>query len=168
MGEIAEYFRREKYINRRLSLLVLGGTIVLVPITLAAGHGRISARMLEATIVAYVTFVACAVILIVRRAHARFPKSNLPEDSPLDEETRRKLRRRIWLLEFFLAVYALGLLNALVHIRSGVWLVTAIGAAINLLIQIVLIKAIRRLKRKLNPAGVQAAPKPAGAAFRSE
>ncbi|HEY1767487.1 MAG TPA: hypothetical protein VGG26_07515 [Terracidiphilus sp.] len=149
-----------------MSLLVLGGTILLVPLTVAAGHGRVSARTLEATIVAYIAFVAFAVILIVRRAHARFPKSNLPDNSPLDDATRGKLRRRIWLLQFFLAVYALGLLNTLVHIRSSAWLVTAIGAAINLLIQIVLIKAIRRLKRKLNPAGATTAA--VGTASRSE
>ena len=152
MGEIAEYFRREKYISRRLSLVVLAGTAFLVPLAMANAHGRISAHLLESAIVAYVAFVAVAVVLIVQKAHARFPKSSSPDDGPLDDATRRKLRRRIWLLEFFVAFYALGLLNALIHADKSAWLATAIGAAITLLIEIVLIKAILRLNRKLKSA----------------
>jgi uncharacterized membrane protein len=147
VSEIANYFTREKYITRRLSLLALGGTILLTAIAVAIGHGRLPVRLLGWTV-----FVAFAVVFIVRGAYAKFPKSGVPDDFSLDVATRRKLRRRVWLLEFFAGFYALGLLNALIHARSGSWLATAIGAAITLLFEVALIKAIRRLKRKLKPA----------------
>jgi hypothetical protein len=152
VSEIANYFTREKYITRRLSLLALGGTILLTAIAVAIGHGRLPVRLLGWTVLAYVVFVAFAVVFIVRGAYAKFPKSGVPDDFSLDVATRRKLRRRVWLLEFFAGFYALGLLNALIHARSGSWLATAIGAAITLLFEVALIKAIRRLKRKLKPA----------------
>ncbi|HEY1647947.1 MAG TPA: hypothetical protein VGF96_08200 [Terracidiphilus sp.] len=157
MGETADYFKREKYITRRLSLLILGGTLILVPITLASGHGRIPVGVLEGMILAYVVFVAFAVVLIVRGAYARFPKSGSTYDWTLDKATRQKLVRRIRLLQFFVAVYAFGLLNALVHVRRSSWLTTAIGAAISLLFEIVLVKAILRLKNKLRAASIMQA-----------
>jgi hypothetical protein len=168
MSAIADYFKREKYITRRLSLLVLGGTLILVPITVACGHGRIPIRVLEWAIAAYVVFVALAVVLIVRTAHAKFPKSDSPDNSPLDAATRRKLRRRIWFLELFAAIYALGLLNALWHARGNQWLATVIGAVITLLIEFVLFKTIFRLKDKLKAPAAAIDPRAAEAASRIE
>jgi Ca2+/Na+ antiporter len=168
MGEVAEYFKREKYITRRLSLLALGGTILLVPIAFASAHGRVPVHALEWAMFVYVVFVAFAVVLIVRAAHAKFPKSNRPDDSPLDDATRRKLRRRIWMLQFFVVFYAVGLVHALAQAGKGPWLPLAIGAAISLLIEVVLIKAIRRLKRKLRVAAGALTSQNAGAMSRAD
>jgi hypothetical protein len=168
MGETADYFKREKYITRRLSLVALAGTILLTPIVRASGHGRISAHALEWTILAYVAFVAFAVVFIVRGAYAKFPKSNVPDNGPLDDLSKRKIRRRIWILEFFAAFYALGLLNALFHAHRGTWLATAIGAAITFIIEIVMIKSIRRLAKKLKPATAMTPPAAAEVAHTSK
>ncbi len=159
MGEIADYFKREKYITRRLSLLVLGGTVLLTPIALASSHRLILPRALEWAIFIYVGFVAIAVIFIVRDAHEKFPKSSIPDNSPLDKATRRKLRRRIWFLQGFVVIYAGGLFNVLVHARRNPWLITVISATLDLLVEVILIKAIRRLRRKLRVAtAITAAP----------
>ncbi len=166
MGEVAQYFKREKYINRRLSALILAGTIFLVPIALASAHGRIPAHAFEWAIFAYVALVAVAVVFIVRAAHSKFPKSNLPDDSPLDDASRRKLQRRIWLLEFFVVFYGLGMVHALAQAGREPWLSIAIGTAVSLLIEIVLIKAIRRLKQKLQAAAEASTPQEAGATAR--
>jgi len=165
MGEIAEYFKRERYITRRLSLVVLSGTIILVPVTLASAHGRISAHTLGWVFVAFAACVAVMVVFILRAARAKFPKTAAPDDSPLDDKTRRKLRRRILFLEFFVVVYAGTLLYSLSQARNGPWLPLVIGIAVNLLMQAALIKAIRRLKKKLraatsvtSPARAESAP----------
>jgi len=168
MSEIAEYFKREKYINRRLSVLILGGTVLLVPIGFASGQGRIPIHAFEWSIFAYVAFVAVAVVRIVRGAYAKFPKSKFPDNSPLDDASRRKLRRRVWMLEFFVVFYGIGLVNALIHAGRQPWLPIAIGATVTLLIEIVLIKAILRLKSKLKVASESVTPQKAGAAARSQ
>jgi cytochrome bd-type quinol oxidase subunit 2 len=152
MGEIAEYFKRERYITRRLSLLVLGGTVILVPVALANAHGRISARVVGWVFIAFAACVGVVVVFILRAARAKFPKTAALDDGPLDNKTRRKLRRRIFFLEFFVVVYAIALLYTLSHARNGPWLPLLIGVAVNLLMQAALIKAIRRLKKKLKAA----------------
>jgi uncharacterized membrane protein YfcA len=168
MSEIAEYFKREKYINRRLSVLILGGTLLLFSIAFASAHGRLPVQAFEWAIFAYVVFVAFAVVLIVRAAYAKYPKSSLRDHSPLDDASRRKLRRRIWLLEFFVVFYGLGLGHALMQMGKQPWLPIAIGAAITLLIEVVLIKAILRLKSKLKVAAEAPAPQQAGAMSRAD
>jgi xanthosine utilization system XapX-like protein len=148
MGEIADYFKRERYISRRLSLVILAGTVVLTPLAMAIAHGRIPLSTLERAMIAYVAFAAVSVVLVVRAAHQRFPKSNQPDEFPLDKFTERRLLRRIWLLELFAAFYAVGFFHALLHARSTPWPVIVVTAVITVLIEVVLIKAIRRLNRK--------------------
>jgi uncharacterized membrane protein YfcA len=162
MGEISEYFKRERYITRRLSLVVLAGTLILLPFALENARGRISARALEWVFVAFVACVAVVVVFILRAARAKFPKSGTLDDSPLDDKTRRKLRRRILYLEFFVVVYAGALLYSLSQARNGSWLPLLIGIAVNLLMQAALIKAIRRLKKKLKAATGVTSPARAG------
>jgi hypothetical protein len=82
---------------------------------------------------------------------------------PLDLNTQRKLRRRIWFLEFFFAFYALGLLNALFHLGKESWLPIVIAVAIDLCIEAALIKAIWRLKKKLKTATGAISPREAPA-----
>jgi hypothetical protein len=149
MSEIAVYFKREKYITRRLSLVMLGGTVLLTPIALATGHGRMPTRTLGWAMIAYAAVVAFTVVVIVRAAYTKFPRSTDPGQLPLDLNTQRKLRHRIWFLEFLFAFYALGLLNLLFHLGKQPWLAALISAAINLCIETALIKAIWRLKKKL-------------------
>lgn len=152
MGEISDYFKRERYITRRLSLLVLAGTAFLTPIAIAAAHRRIPPGVLPGAIAAYVACAAFAVVLIVRGARAKFPKSALPDHAPLDGATRRKLARRIWFLEFLLAVYVIALVYAVSQIHHAPRWPTLIGPAMNLLIEAALIKAILRLKKKMKAA----------------
>jgi hypothetical protein len=152
MGEIAEYFKREKYITRRLSLLILAGTSLVMPLTLAAQRGRISAQMLECILVAVVACIAVAVVFILRRARAKFPKSGVVDNAPLDSATRGKLRRRIWFLEFLVFIYLVSLLYGLSQARINPWVAVVAGVCINLLMQFALIKTILRLKKKLNVA----------------
>ncbi|MGA7340364.1 MAG: hypothetical protein WBE72_09450 [Terracidiphilus sp.] len=152
MGEIADYFRREQYITRRLSFVILGTMAFLTPFGLANAHGRLSARALVWILIAAVAWVAVVVVYIVRRARARFPRSSSADDATLDDWTRKKLRRRIRLLEFFVAVYALVLVYGLSQTRSGPWLGLIAGMGFNVLMQVALIKAIRRLRKKLQVA----------------
>jgi uncharacterized membrane protein YfcA len=157
MGEIASYFARETYIKRRLSLLVLVGTALLVPAVLASASGRISRLALES---AYALFTACmavAVVFIVRGARAKFPRSANDIDEPLDPATQKKLRRRIRFLQCAAGFYAVALGYGLAHGRRGTWLQVLIGAAVNLLLEIALIKAIHRLRKKLKQAASPAA-----------
>lgn len=157
MGETADYFKRERYITRRLSLLVLGGTLVLVPITLAVVRGRIAPIALTGALVAVVLGVVVSVVLILRAANAKFPKSATPDNLPLDAKTCRKLRRRILFLEAFVAVYAFILVSTIWHAQRGQWPGVLCGSAFVLLMEFALIKAIRRLKLKLKEGAVVSA-----------
>ncbi|HTW62737.1 MAG TPA: hypothetical protein VMD55_13095 [Terracidiphilus sp.] len=152
MGEIADYFRRERYITRRFSLLVLAGMAVFLCVMLGSMHGYIPPSSLIWAVVAVALAVAVAVVFILKSAKERFPISSGPDDLVLDKATRRKLRRRILLLQTFVVFYGTGLLAGLWHSRQGPKLALLIGVAVNLLMVLVLIKSIRRLKRKMNQA----------------
>ncbi len=152
MGEIADYFRRERYITRRFTLLVLAGLAVFVCVTLASARGYIPPESLVWAVVVVALSVAVAVIFILRSAKERFPISSGPDDLVLDKTTRRKLRRRIFLLQTFVIFYGMGLLGGLWHARQGPRLPLLIGVAVNGLMEFVLIKSIRRLKRKMDQA----------------
>jgi len=152
MGEIADYFRRERYITRRFSLLILGGTAILVPLTLASGYRRIPAWALEWAFAAVAALVAVAVVFVIRGARARFPRTEAADDLVLDGTTRKMLRNRIRMLEWFVVFYAAILVYGLLQARKGAWPGLIAGAVVNLLMQAALIKAIRRLKAKLKQA----------------
>lgn len=149
MSEAADYFRREGYITRRLSLVVLGGTAILVPVTLAIGAGRIPMEVLWWALAGVVLGTVTAVILVVRAANRKFPRSTSSDNFVLDDQTRRKLGRRVLLLEGFVAIYALMLLSILFHAQRGQWPGVLGATLLILLMEFALIKAIRRLKGKL-------------------
>lgn len=154
MDEIAEYFKRERYITRRLSLLVLAGTAVLVPVALNIARGRLPAVVLPWTMAGVALVVAATVVLIVRRANTRFPRSGSADQLPLNDVTSRKLRRRILLLKVFVAVYAYILVSLLVHMHRRDW-PGVLGAAIVIVImEVALVKAIRRLTLKLKAGAI--------------
>jgi len=123
-----------------------------MPLTLAAQRGRISVHMLESILVAVVVCIAVAVIFILRRASAKFPKSGIVDNAPLDGATRGKLRRRIWFLEFLVLIYLVSLLYGLSQARINPLVAVVAGVCINLLMQTALIKTILRLKKKLKMA----------------
>ncbi len=152
MGEIADYFRRERYITRRFSLLVFAGLAVFVVVTLASARGYLPPSALIWAVAFVALAVAVAVVFILRSAKERFPISSAPDDLVLDKATRRKLRRRILLLQIFVVFYGMGLLAGLWHARQGPRLPLLIGSIVNLLMELVLIKSIRRLKRKMDQA----------------
>lgn len=93
--------------------------------------------------------VVTAVVLILRAANAKFPRSAIPDNLPLDNFTRRKLRRRIRFLQGFVVIYAFILLSSIYHAHRGQWPGVLVAAAIILLMEYALVKAIRRLKSKL-------------------
>jgi uncharacterized membrane protein YfcA len=152
MGEIASYFARERYIKWRLSLLSLTGMAVLVPIALAAGARRIPASVLWWAVIAFVACVAVVVVLILQRARAKFPKSAAKDSEPLDEATRKKLVRRIRFLQVAFGVYALALVYGFWEALYGPHLPVLTGVVMNLLLEAVLWKTIRRLQKKLKQA----------------
>jgi hypothetical protein len=152
MGEIADYFRREKYITRRFSLLVLAGMVIFLFVMLGSMRGYLPPSSLLWAIVAVVVAVAIAVVFILRSAKEKFPISSGPDDLVLDKATRRKLRRRILVLQSFVVIYGMGLLSGIWHARQGPWLPLLIGFSVNLLMEFVLIKSIRRLKKKMDQA----------------
>jgi hypothetical protein len=149
MSEAADYFKRERYITRRLSLLVLAATAVLLPVTLAATSGRIPPVSLPLAIAGVVVAVVAAVVLILRAANSRFPRSITPDHLPMDEATRRKLRRRVLILEILAAVYAFVLVSTIAHAHRGQWPGVLCTGAVVLLMDFALIKAILRLRSKL-------------------
>ena len=149
MGEIADYFKRERYITRRLSLVVLAGTAILLPIALNIARGRLPAMALPYAVIGVVLGVAAAVVLIVRSANARYPRSASPDELPLDDSTSRKLRMRILLLKGFVAVYAFILVSIIVHMHRGEWPGVLGAAVVIVIMEVALIKAIRRLNLKV-------------------
>jgi hypothetical protein len=152
MGEIADYFRREKYITRRFSLLVLAGMVVFLCVMLATMRGYAPPSSLIWAIAAVVVAVAIAVVFILKSAKEKFPISSGPDDLVLDKATRSKLRRRILVLQSFVVIYGIGLLTGIWHARQGPRLALFIGLSVNLLMEFVLIKSIRRLKKKMDQA----------------
>jgi hypothetical protein len=152
MGEIADYFRREKYITRRFSLLVLTGSIFLVLVTFASARGHVPPATLLWAIALVTVAVGVSVILILKSARQKFPITSGPDDLVMDKTTRRKLRRRIFVLQAFVVVYAVGLFAGVWHARQGPKLQLYIGILVNLLMEFVLIKSIRRLKKKMDQA----------------
>ena len=152
MGEIADYFRREKYITRRFSLLVLAGMVVFLCVMLASIRGYIPPSSLIWAVVAVAIGVGVAVVFILRSAREKFPISSGPDDLVLDKATRGKLRRRILVLQSFVVFYGMGLVAGIWHARQGPRLPLFIGLSVNLLMEFVLIKSIRRLKKKMDQA----------------
>jgi hypothetical protein len=155
MGQAADYFKREQYITRRLSLLVLAGTLSLIAVTLLIGRGRIPPMAFPWAIAGVVACVVVAVVLILRAANAKFPRSATPDDLHLDPPTQRKLRRRIVFLDVMVAIYAFILFSSLLHAHRGEWPGLLCATVVILLMESALIKAIRRLKAKLR-AGMPA------------
>jgi FtsH-binding integral membrane protein len=149
MSDAADYFRRESYITRRLSLVVLVGTAILVPVTFAIGAGHMAESMLWWALGGVVLGIVAAVIIVVRAANRKFPRSASSNDLVLDNITRRKLGRRILLLKVFVAIYALILFSIFFHAHRGQWPGVLGATVIILLMEFALIKAIRRLKGKL-------------------
>jgi hypothetical protein len=149
MGEAANYFRRERFITRRLSLLVLGGTAVLLPVALNVTRGRLPAMVLPYTVIGVVIGVAALVILIVRRAHALYPKSPSQDWSPLDDVTCRKLRRRILILKSLVGIYAFILVSSVIQMHRREWPGILALAVVIVIMEFALVKAIRRLTMKL-------------------
>jgi MFS family permease len=152
MGEIADYFRRERYITRRFSLLVLAATAVFLCVGLANVRGYMPPATLLWAVMVVGLAAAVAVVLILKSAREKFPISSGPDDLVLDKATRRKLRRRILLLQTFVVFYGMGLLAGIWHARQVPRLQLFIGIAVNLLMEFVLIKSIRRLKKKMDQA----------------
>jgi hypothetical protein len=150
MGETVDYFRRERYITRRLSVIVPVGSVFLVLSSLAVVHGHMTAEKLWWAIGGVVVCVITAVVLVLRAADAKFPRSAITDHLPLDEFTRRKLRRRIRFLQGFVVIYAFILLSSIYHAHRGQWPGVLAAAVIILLMEYALVKAIRRLKSKLN------------------
>jgi hypothetical protein len=74
MGQIASYFKREKYIKWRLSLVSLGGNAFLAPLFLERGFGNVPAWVLALALIAYFICVGFAVVYIVRSARSKFPQ----------------------------------------------------------------------------------------------
>jgi len=149
MGETADYFKRERYITRRLSLLVLAGTAILVPVVLNIARGRLPGYALPVAVAGVVLGVAAAVVFIVRRANAKFPRSASSDQLPLDDVTCRKLRRRIFLLKGFVAVYGFILVSILVHMHRTEWPGVLGAGVVIVIMEVALVKAIRRLTMKL-------------------
>jgi archaellum biogenesis protein FlaJ (TadC family) len=149
MSEAVDYFKKERYITRRLSLVVLAATAVLLPVTLAASNGRIPPVSLPLAIAGVVVAVVFMVLLILRAANNRFPRSTTPDHLPMDKITRRKLRRRVLILEILAAVYAFVLISTVAHAHLGQWPGVLCTAAVVLLMDFALIKAILRLRSKL-------------------
>lgn len=154
MGETADYFKRERYITRRLSLLVLAGTAILVPAVLNITRGRLPAFALPVAVVGIVFIVSPAVVWIVRRANAKFPRSTSPDQLPLDDVTCRKLRRRIFLLKGFVAIYAFILISIVVHMHRREWPGVLGAAVVIVIMEVALIKAMLRLGMKLKAGTV--------------
>jgi uncharacterized membrane protein YfcA len=152
MGEIADYFKRERYITRRFTLLVVGGMAIFLCVMLASLHGYLPPTALIWAVVIVALAVAVAVVFILKSAREKFPISSGPDDLVMDKATRRKLRRRILLLQTFVVFYGVGLVVGLWHARQGPRLPLFIGIAVNLLMELVLIKSIRRLKKKMDQA----------------
>jgi uncharacterized membrane protein YfcA len=152
MGEIADYFRRERYITRRFSLLVLTGSALVVLAAFASIRGHAPPSTLVWAIALVTLSVGVAVVFILKNAREKFPVSSAPDDLVLDKATRKKLRRRIFLLQAFVAIYAIGLVVGVWHARQGPRLTLYIGLTINLIMEIVLVKSIRRLKKKMDQA----------------
>lgn len=152
MGEIADYFRRERYITRRFSLLVLTGMAVFVCVILASARGYLPPSSLVWAVISVALAVAIAVIFILKSAKEKFPISTGPDDLVLDRETRKKLRRRIFVLQSFVVVYGFGLIGCIWHARQSPRVQLFLGVALNLLMEFVLFKSIRRLKKKMDQA----------------
>jgi membrane protein implicated in regulation of membrane protease activity len=152
MGEIADYFRRERYITRRFSLLVLSGSTFLVPVTLATARGHLPPWLLIWAVITVAVLAAVFVVLILRSAEERFPISSGPDDLVMDKGTRRKLRRRILALQMFVVFYGMGLIAAIWHARQVPKVQLFAGIGVNLLMEYLLFKSIRRLKKKMDQA----------------
>jgi len=157
MGQIASYFKREKYIKWRLSLLSLGGNALLVPLFLAHGMGNVPTRVLACAFVVYFICVGFAVVYIVRSARSKFPWTAGTEDEILDPLTRRKLRRRLVTLKVLVAIYVVLLLYELWQTTTVLWRGALAAVLMALLLEAALIKALRRLQGKLKKADSAAA-----------
>ena len=149
MSKITDYFAAEKYLGWRFLLLVFGGVLVIIPAALALGKGLLSPRGLAFVMIAYVGCVAVAVFVILRNARARFQASSGGSTDVADDATRKRFRKQIWSLQLGVAFFALVLVYALWETRGEPWPPRLVGAAMNLLIQFVMIQSIRRMRSQL-------------------
>lgn len=128
---------------------MFGGLLVIIPAALELGEGLLSPRGLAIVMIAYVACVAVAVFIILRNARARFQVSSGKSTDIADDATRKRFRKQIRSLQIGVAFFALAFVYALWVTRGEPWPPRLIGAAMNLLIQYVMIQSIRRTQRQL-------------------
>ena len=149
MSKITDYLAAERYFGRRFLLLMVGGVFLLIPVSLAFSKGLLSPRALASVMITYAACVTFAVFVILRNARARLQVSAGECAALPDDKTRRKLRGKIRRLQFAVAFFALVFVYALWATRDGPLVPRLVGASVNLLIQVALIQAIRRLQKLL-------------------
>lgn len=157
MGQIASYFKREKYIKWRLSLLSLGGNALLVPLFLERGFGNVPTWMLAGALITYFVCIGFAVVYIVRSARSKFPPTAGTEDEILDASTRGKLLRRTITLKVLVVIYVVLLPYELWQTTGVLWRGAWAAVFMALLLDAALIKALKRLQGKLKRADNAAA-----------
>ncbi|KAA6458672.1 hypothetical protein DYQ86_19150 [Acidobacteria bacterium AB60] len=149
MSNIARYLSAEKYVGIRILFVVSVGVVVLGTAALAFAKGLLSPRALGLAMIAYAACATGAVFVTLRNAGVGLQGSSSEGPEIAEDGARKKFRRRIRKLQVSVAFFAIVLLYGLWQTRGGPWAPRLVGATVNILLQIVMIQAIRRMQRQL-------------------
>ena len=155
MNEVAKGVAVQRQFLVRFVLLLVGGVIVLIPIALASAKGLISPRALGFVLVAYVACVALAVVFMYRNAWSKLKISDgTPSEAP-DDAMRASYLRKIRRLQFGVAFFSFFLVAGLWESRGGPWPPRLVGATMNVLFQVAMIRSIKTLRGRLNQGNLE-------------
>jgi membrane protease YdiL (CAAX protease family) len=138
---------KNKYLKTVAILVVLG-----VPALLFLGFfsDTLSPRKWAIGLLAwYFTLIIWA---IVRKLTARKTlESSAEPPIVLDEKTRKRNLRAIWMMKAWIGILAVSLLFGIANgVANRAWLATSVGVVMNLLLTYVALREIKRRRKRLN------------------
>jgi hypothetical protein len=120
---------------------------VLILVSIAFSRGLLSPRELGIAMV--ILFIA--IFISLRLIRKKLAKQIAEPAIALDDDTRRRILRGIWMRKVWIGVLALLLLVGIANgVANRAWLPTLAGVGMNLLWMYVTAHEIRRLRERIN------------------
>jgi hypothetical protein len=127
-----------------LQVCLLGALFLAI---MAFSRGLFSPRELGIAMV--ILFIAYFISLGL--ISKKIAKQSAESAIALDDDTRRRILREIWMMKAWIGLLAVSLPIGIVNgVANRAWLPTSVGVAMNVLLTYALLQAIKRWRKRLN------------------